>query len=119
LQYATTLLKTVKNDILKYLHGKQVVFDYPLDVSFTTSQSKVFNELNKIPYGKTISYKELAKLAGTSARACGRILGSNPLPIIIPCHRVIYANGKLGGFIGGLHWKRALLKLEQSGKKLF
>lgn len=109
------LLEQVKNDILHYLAGRKFTFDYPLDVSFTLSQAKVFSVLKKVAYGTTISYKELAKLAGTSPRACGRILASNPLPIIIPCHRVICANGKLGGFSGGIQWKKNLLKIEGLG----
>ncbi|MBI4723409.1 MAG: MGMT family protein [Candidatus Stahlbacteria bacterium] len=112
-------LEIVKSDILKYLQGTPVIFDYPMDVSFTTSQTNVFNKLNQILYGTTISYKELADCVGTlrsnlSPRACGSVLASNPLPIIIPCHRVICANGELGGYAGGLHWKIALLKLENS-----
>lgn len=120
------LLKELKQDVLDYLAGKKNTFDYhlladtshlqrngyPLDVSFTLAQSKVFNELKKIAYGTTISYKELAKRARTSPRACGRILATNPFPIIIPCHRVIRATGEIGGFSGGLHWKMVLLKLE-------
>lgn len=115
------LLKTARKDILDFLVGNPISFytttsgiKYPLDVSFTPSQDRVFNVLNKIPYGTTISYKELAKSTGTSPRACGKILASNPLPIIIPCHRVICANGNIGGYSGGLNWKRKLLQLENS-----
>jgi methylated-DNA-[protein]-cysteine S-methyltransferase len=120
------LLRTVKNDILDYLQGKAVIFHrnrditgnrvatlkYPIDIAFTTAQVSVFDHLVRVPYGTTVSYKRLAELAGTAPRACGRVNGSNPLPIIIPCHRVIRADGGLGGFGGGLEWKRGLLRLE-------
>lgn len=108
------VLGAAQNGILEYLNGKQVTFSHPIDVSFTTLQFKVFNEVSKIPYGETISYKELSIRVGTSPRACGQILASNPLPIIIPCHRVIRATGGIGGFSGGITWKEVLLKLEKT-----
>lgn len=111
---SSKFLTKVKNDILSYLKGKRVTFNYTLDTSLlTSSQRKMLKELPKIPYGKTISYKELARKLSTSPRACGRLLAGNPFPIIIPCHRVIYATGKLGGFSGGLNWKKSLLTLEK------
>ncbi|MDI6840955.1 MAG: MGMT family protein [bacterium] len=111
----SVFLKEVKNGILNYLRGKKIVLNYPIDISnLTLTQIKVIEELNRIPYGKTISYKELANMVGISSRACGRILASNPFPIIIPCHRVIHANGNLGGYGGGLIWKERLLQLEKN-----
>ena len=111
------LLIGVKNDILDYLQGKNVgtVREPPLRFDFsglTPIQIKLLKELQKIKYGETISYKELANRVGTSPRACGRILASNPFPIIIPCHRVIRADGSLGGYSSGIKLKRKLLELE-------
>jgi len=107
-------LNKAKEEILEYLTGKRRAFSSPLDMAhLTPMQFKLLRELKKVPYGKTVSYKELATKAGTSPRACGRLLASNPLPIIIPCHRVIKANGDLGGYKGGLNWKRKLIKLEK------
>lgn len=114
------LLIRVKKDILDYLKGSSAgvhppPFNYRLDTSnLSAMQIKLLKELKKIPYGKTISYKELANKIGTSPRACGRLLASNPFPIIIPCHRVIKSNGSLGGYSGGIKLKKHLLKLEKS-----
>ena len=113
-QRENAFVKRVKTDIQNYLRGEQVYFDYPLDLSsLTPFQIKVFKLLQEVPYSKTISYKELAKKAKTSPRAAGRILASNPFPVIIPCHRVINSSGALGGFSGGLDWKKYLLKIER------
>jgi methylated-DNA-[protein]-cysteine S-methyltransferase len=112
-QRENAFVKRVKTDIQNYLRGEKVSFDYPLDFSgLTPFPTKVFKLLREVPYGETISYKKLANKANTGARAAGRILGSNPFPIIIPCHRVINASGALGGFSGGLNWKKYLLKIE-------
>jgi len=118
-QRENEFIREVKKDIQSYLKGEKVAFDYPLDFSsLNPSQIRVFKLLQKIPYGKTISYEELAKKASASLktrmspRAIGRILASNPFPIIIPCHRVINTSGALGGFSGGLDWKKYLLKVE-------
>ena len=91
-------------------------FDLTLDLIGTDFQKKVWGELQKIKYGKTITYRELATRLGDvkSIRAAGRANGANPLPIIIPCHRVIGTNGKLVGYGGGLDVKRKLLELEGS-----
>ena len=110
------LLQKVKKDILSYIDGKKVKFAYPLDISLTPFQKKALKEVEKIPYGKTISYKELARRTKNYPRACGQAVAKNPIPIIIPCHRVIEANGGLGGFGGGLQWKIKLLKLEKSNQ---
>jgi methylated-DNA-[protein]-cysteine S-methyltransferase len=90
-------------------------FDLPLAPRGTTFQLDVWNTLQKIPYGKTWSYADLAKRIGRpdAVRAVGAANGRNPLPIIIPCHRVIGSNGQLVGFGGGLPIKRWLLELEQ------
>lgn len=88
----------------------------PLDVSCGTAfQQRVWNALTKIPRGQTRSYGEIARTAGNAkaARAVGSACGSNPIPVLIPCHRVLAANHKLGGFSGGLEWKRQLLWREE------
>ncbi|MGC8738476.1 MAG: methylated-DNA--[protein]-cysteine S-methyltransferase [Candidatus Hydrogenedens sp.] len=90
----------------------------PLDISGGTEfQQKVWTALRKVPWGKTYTYTELANLAGLSpkyARAVGQALHRNPIPIIIPCHRVLNANRSLGGFSSGLEWKKKLLQIEHS-----
>lgn len=98
-----------------YFSGRVVCFDEPLDLSRATPfQREVWKVLQAIPYGQRRSYQEVAQAIGrpTATRAVGRAVGSNPLPIIIPCHRVIRQNGSLGGFSAGLGWKRRLLAIE-------
>jgi methylated-DNA-[protein]-cysteine S-methyltransferase len=97
-----------------YFSGKLTRFDLPLKPEGTPFQLAVWEQLLKIPYGKVISYGDLAKRIGkpNSSRAVGAANGSNPIPIIIPCHRVIGSNGRLTGYGGGIHIKEALLKLE-------
>jgi methylated-DNA-[protein]-cysteine S-methyltransferase len=102
-------------DLLKeYFAGTKKEFDVPLDIEGTEFQKKVWEELKKIPYGKTISYKTLAEKLGDvkSIRAVGKANGQNPIAIIIPCHRVIGADGSLIGYAGGLLIKEKLLHLE-------
>ena len=99
-----------------YFNGNLKVFDYPLDLSLGTPfQQKVWKKLLTIPYGNTRSYKWLASnLKKPKAyRAVGNANGKNPLPIIIPCHRVIRNNGDLGGYTGGIKTKRFLISLER------
>jgi methylated-DNA-[protein]-cysteine S-methyltransferase len=98
----------------EYFAGKRVDFDLPLAPQGTEFQRTVWQRLQEIPYGETISYGELAKRVGNpkASRAVGAANGQNPIPIVIPCHRVIGANGKLTGFGGGLPTKEALLALE-------
>jgi methylated-DNA-[protein]-cysteine S-methyltransferase len=97
-----------------YFSGRRRHFDLPLEIEGTEFQKKVWTELRSIPYGETISYKELAKRIGkpSAVRAVGAANGANPIPIIIPCHRVIGNDGSLTGFGGGLPLKRKLLELE-------
>ena len=98
----------------EYFAGARKEFDVPLDIEGTDFQKRVWDELQKIPYGKTISYKTLSEKLGDvkAIRAVGKANGQNPIAIIIPCHRVIGANGNLVGYAGGLAIKEKLLHLE-------
>lgn len=98
----------------EYFQGKRKVFDLPVKPEGTPFQQSVWSVLRTIPYGTTITYKELAERIGNLAaiRAVGRANGTNPIPIIIPCHRVIGSDGSLIGFGGGLALKEYLLRLE-------
>jgi methylated-DNA-[protein]-cysteine S-methyltransferase len=98
-----------------YFAGDLETFDLPLAPAGTPFQLAVWRELCKIPYGKTISYGELARHLGNpnASRAVGLANGANPIPIVIPCHRVIGSNGKLTGYGGGLPIKEKLLALER------
>jgi methylated-DNA-[protein]-cysteine S-methyltransferase len=98
-----------------YFSGEKVEFPEKLDLSEATSfQRTVWEKTQLIPYGKTRSYQWVARQIGNpgAVRAVGRALGRNPLPVIVPCHRVIASNGSLGGFTGGLEMKKRLLELE-------
>ncbi len=97
-----------------YFRGKRNSFSIPIVLNGTEFQQKVWKQLQSIPFGQTISYQELAERVGDSkkARAVGNANGKNPIPIIVPCHRVIAKDGSLGGFGGGLPIKRYLLELE-------
>lgn len=102
-----------------YFAGKLKTFDVPLAPRGTEFQLAVWNALLEIPYGDTISYAELASRIGkpSAMRAVGAANGANPIPVIIPCHRVIGANGSLTGYGGGIERKQWLLALE--GRRLF
>ena len=104
----------VFNQLNEYFTGIRKKFTMPLDVEGTDFQKKVWEELKKIPYGKTISYKTLSENLGDvkSIRAVGKANGQNPVAIIIPCHRVIGADGSLIGYAGGLAIKEKLLHIE-------
>jgi len=100
----------------EYFGGLRMDFDLPLEPRGTAFQRGVWARLREIPYGETISYGELARRVGNSkaARAVGAANGANPIPIVVPCHRVIGAKGALTGFGGGISVKQALLALEAS-----
>lgn len=102
----------------EYFAGKRQRFDLTLDPQGTEFQRKVWNALAAIPYGETRNYREIAEAVGTprAVRAVGAANGRNPLPIVVPCHRVIGADGKLVGYAGGLTVKRILLDLETNGR---
>jgi methylated-DNA-[protein]-cysteine S-methyltransferase len=106
-----------QSQLRAYFAGELFQFDLPLAPAGTPFQLRVWQALKTIPYGKVISYAELAGKIGrsrSSARAVGAANGKNPLPIVIPCHRVIGSHGELTGYGGGLHIKEALLALERS-----
>ena len=107
--------KAVLSQLKRYLKGELQRFDCPLDFGGTSFEKKVWSELAKIPYGQTRSYKEIAKTIGypKAFRAVGNANGKNPLPLIIPCHRVIESNGGLGGFGHGIKIKKQLLDFER------
>jgi methylated-DNA-[protein]-cysteine S-methyltransferase len=98
----------------EYFAKKRTTFDLPLALSGTDFQKQVWLALAEIPYGETISYAELARWVGRpqAFRAVGQANGANPIPVILPCHRVIAADGTIGGYGGGLPTKRLLLALE-------
>lgn len=97
-----------------YFDGKLMVYAEPLDLRGTEFQKKVWREIYKVPYGKLTSYGLIARDIGkpNASRAVGNAVGQNPLAIVIPCHRVVWNNGGIGGFGGGLDRKRFLLNLE-------
>lgn len=111
---STPLLRKAKQQLDAYFDGKATTFDLPLNPTGTAFQQRVWRALSKIPYGRTKTYGDVAKTLGSASRAVGGACGANHIPIIIPCHRVLAANGKLGGYSGdgGLDTKTALLKLE-------
>jgi methylated-DNA-[protein]-cysteine S-methyltransferase len=117
---ARKIIQDTETQLKEYFSGKRKSFDVPLNPKGTEFQMQVWNELKKIPYGRTLTYGEQAKRLNrpNSARAVGAANGKNPIGIIIPCHRVIGANGELTGFAGGLDSKRLLLSLENSQSNL-
>ena len=112
--HKTPLLERAEGQILEYLNGQRQVFDLPLSPVGTEFQRKVWRALLDIPYGETESYGALAERVGCPgcARAVGLANRNNPLPILIPCHRVVGAKGQLTGYAGGVELKQALLALE-------
>ena len=117
-EFETPLLKKAKKQLEEYFEGKRKKFDLALRLNGTSFQNKVWKALLNIPYAKTCSYKDIAKNIGNenASRAVGNANNKNPLPIFIPCHRVIGSNGKLIGYAGGLDIKIKLLELERKNK---
>ncbi|MBK9140254.1 MAG: methylated-DNA--[protein]-cysteine S-methyltransferase [Verrucomicrobia bacterium] len=108
-------LRITARAVRRALKGEPIAEFPPLDVSSGTEfQQRVWEELCRIAPGHTRSYAEIARLVGrpTAARAVGRACGANPIPLLIPCHRVLAADRRIGGFSGGLDWKRRLLESE-------
>ena len=103
-----------RRQLTEYFAGERREFDLPLKLSGTEFQMSVLEALQQIPYGETTSYAEIAERVGRpkAVRAVGAANGRNPIPIIVPCHRVIGSHGELTGFGGGLDTKEALLRLE-------
>jgi len=114
-QGETPLIKKAAIQLGEYFKGKRKVFELPVILRGTDFQNKVWKALQKIPYGKTRSYGELAAMTGNSkaSRAVGMANNRNPVVIIVPCHRVIGHDGSLTGFGGGIELKRELLELEK------
>ncbi|HDM78210.1 MAG TPA: methylated-DNA--[protein]-cysteine S-methyltransferase [Deltaproteobacteria bacterium] len=109
------LVLEVETQLLEYLEGRRRSFSIPLDLDIGTDfQKRVWGILQEIPYGCYSTYKEIAKKAGKphAARAVGNACAANPIPIIIPCHRVIRTDGRLGGYTSCVNAKKALLMLE-------
>ncbi|MGA2455377.1 MAG: methylated-DNA--[protein]-cysteine S-methyltransferase [Solirubrobacteraceae bacterium] len=104
----------------EYFDGQRVAFDVPVQLHGTPFERRVWHALRDIPYGETASYGEVARRIGrpTAARAVGLANGRNPIAVIVPCHRVIGADGTLTGYGGGLERKRLLLELEQPSLRL-
>jgi methylated-DNA-[protein]-cysteine S-methyltransferase len=119
-QEATPLLKEAVAQLQDYFDGKRLGFDLPLAPFGSAFQQRVWAALRAIPPGETRSYGDLAQLLGSSARAIGQANGANPIPIVIPCHRVVAAAGRLGGYSGGdgASTKRVLLDLERRAAAL-
>ncbi len=111
---ATQILDQAEKQINEYLQGQRRDFNLPLELEGTTFQKRVWAELQKIPYGETRSYKQIALALNdpNACRAVGTANGRNPISLIVPCHRVINESGKLGGYAGGLPLKERLLALE-------
>ena len=107
---------SAREQLFEYLAGERIHFELPLDLRATRFQHSVYDELLTIPYGETRSYADVAREIGNpkAVRATGTANGANPIPLIIPCHRVIASGGGLGGYGGGLPLKRKLLAMESS-----
>lgn len=117
---APHLLRPYEEELQAYFRGQLREFSCELDLEGTDFQKKCWHTLLRIPYGKTRSYAEIARAVGSprAFRAVGQANHDNPIPIIVPCHRVITSSGTLGGYGGGLEMKRALLRLEQQQSHL-
>ncbi len=105
----------VARELDQYFAGRRKAFDFPLDWSLVGPYArKVLRATARIPFGKVSTYRVVARKAGNAAgsRAAGNALGSNPIPIVVPCHRVLRSDGTLGGYTGGLDKKELLLRLE-------
>lgn len=115
----TYLIKKTYSQLKEYFAGNRKIFDIPISANGTEFQIKVWEELQKIPYGKIRTYKEIAENIGNknASRAVGMANNKNPIAIIIPCHRVIGSNGDLTGYAGGIKLKQYLLNLEKQNSK--
>jgi methylated-DNA-[protein]-cysteine S-methyltransferase len=111
-------LMDVRIQLGLYFLGKQETFDIPVALGGTDFQRKVWLEVNKIPFGKTSSYEQIANKVGSpqAIRAVGTAIGANPILIMLPCHRIIGKSGQLSGYSGGIWRKSKLLDLEQKDR---
>ena len=109
-----TLFREAANQLRDYLAGRRHDFDLPFDPVGTAFQQAVWRQIAAVPFGETITYRELAEAAGSPAavRAAGAATGRNPLSVMVPCHRIVGSDGSLTGYAGGLDRKVALLRLE-------
>lgn len=116
----STLLEEAVAQLAKYFAAELTRFDLPLRVNGSAFQKAVCDEMLKIPFGETVAYGDIAKTLNVAAQPVGRACGGNPIPIIIPCHRVMGADGKLTGFSGGggIETKVALLRHEGAASLL-
>lgn len=107
-------LDDVRRELDEYFEGRRQEFDLALDLRVGDFQEAVLRELARVPYGQTDTYGHLAAKVGRprAARAVGMVMNRNPIPIVLPCHRIVGANGSLTGYAGGLRVKQALLELE-------
>ena len=107
-------LDDVRRELDEYFDGRRRDFDLTLDLRVAPFHEQVLHELARVPYGQLDTYGGLAAKVGRprAARAVGTVMHHNPIPIVLPCHRIVGANGSLTGYAGGLHVKRALLELE-------
>ena len=119
IQYDDTRFEKEKQQLTEYFEGKRKKFELTMEIIAPEFYKRVYQEVSKIPYGETATYSEIAEKIGKkkASRAVGRALNKNPLPILIPCHRVIGKNGRLFGFFAGLAVKRWLLNLEKANGK--
>jgi methylated-DNA-[protein]-cysteine S-methyltransferase len=115
---ADPLLDRAETQLEEYFAGQRAIFDLPLASEGSEFQKKVWSELQRIPFGETASYGDIARRLGYEpgiSRAVGAANGANPIPIVVPCHRVVGADGSLTGYAGGIERKRTLLALERPG----
>ena len=114
---APARLDEVRRELDEYFEGRRTVFEVPVDMVLTKGFTrKVLQATARIPFGSVSTYRDVARRAGNERayRAAGNALGSNPIPIVVPCHRVLHSSGGLGGYGGGLHVKQYLLELEHA-----
>ncbi len=119
-QPSTAPAADVQAQLSEYFAGERVTFDVPLVMRGAPFERRVWDALREVPYGETVSYGEIARRVGqpSAARAVGLANGRNPIAVIVPCHRVIGADGTLTGYGGGLERKRLLLELESGQSRL-
>lgn len=114
----TDILKEASSQLNKYINGEIKEFNLPLSPKGTEFMNEVWASLCKVPYGEVLTYKEMGEMIGRpkAARAVGLACNRNPIPIFIPCHRIVGSNGKLTGYLGGIDIKEKLLNIENRNK---